>query len=334
MRKFTPKFVPRRKAGPSTEEKEVDSRVKVEYNVESQQQWKKQRPKPELNLTASGPFALGPNASSSGGRPAGSAYIPPPSAAGVKLESKEDTLSKLAAAAGDDEDGHTRDMVNIQKLRALSGQEEGAINLEGSDMLVPVISDRTLPESADEVLKHHAESAIQAVVVDKEEEEQEKLAFDLQTLAQDLGLSQQGEETEGNDQIVLLQFPDKLPEFLGQADIDPIWPEESAKVKEEPDTQQKVPQTTGDSEAKKKETYRDGLTSLPLPGFQPPAGQIGVMRVHQSGKTVMDMGGVDFIVQSGSECLFLQEVAALDYESKRMWNLGTFQRRMVVSPNF
>ncbi|EPX73588.1 DNA-directed RNA polymerase III complex subunit Rpc53 [Schizosaccharomyces octosporus yFS286] len=333
MRKFTPKFVPRRKAGPSTEEKEVDSRVKVEYNTENQQQWKKQRPRPELNMTASGPFALGPNASSSGSRPVGSAYIPPPSAAGVKSESKDDTLSKLIAAGDVDEDGHSRDMVNIQKLRTLSGQEGGSIDLEATDLLVPVISDRTLPESADEVLKHHAESAVQAVVVNKEEEEQEKLAFDLQSLAQDLGLAQQ-EENDFKDQIVLLQFPDKLPDFLGQADVDPVWPEEATQVKEEPDAQEKPPQPSESGETKKKANYKDGLTSLPVPGFQPPAGQVGVMRVHQSGKTVLDMGNVDFIVQSGSDCLFLQEVAALDFESKRMWNLGTFQRRMIVSPNF
>ncbi|CAA21421.1 DNA-directed RNA polymerase III complex subunit Rpc53 [Schizosaccharomyces pombe] len=330
MRKFTPKFVPRRKNGP-VEEKDVDERVKIEFDVESQKKWKASRPKPEIKLTASGPFALGPNASSSGtGRPIGSVYVPPPN---VKNEEKDDALSKLAASSGHDE-GHDEDMVDILKLRELNGQEQGKTDIGGKDLLVPIITDRMLPESNDEKLKHHAESAIHTTVINKEDEEQERVALDLQSLAQHLGLTEQeGMEDHFKDQMVLMQFPDKLPRFMGDADVDPVWP--SSEVKEEEAGEKTDVEEKKDPDKHGRENGNiDDLTSLPYPAFHPPAGQIGVLRVHQSGKTTLEMGGVNFVVQSGSDCLFLQEIAVVDYDSKRIWNLGSFERRMIVSPDF
>eukprot|EP00953_Heterococcus_sp_UTEX-ZZ885_P019505 10889-Heterococcus_DN1.PRE.4 len=58
------------------------------------------------------------------------------------------------------------------------------------------------------------------------------------------------------------------------------------------------------------------------------------MRIHESGKMVLIIGGVSLDVTAGLPCYFNSEIVAINAENKTMSMFGQVNKRMVCTPNF
>ncbi|EEB09224.1 DNA-directed RNA polymerase III complex subunit Rpc53 [Schizosaccharomyces japonicus yFS275] len=321
MRKFTPKLVPRRRGG-DTERLQEEQKIKNEFLEDVKPTWRQRRPKHELPLTASGPFAMGPAAAPAARGPAVGGIAQ----SGWQASAEDDALAKLISSKkGSSEDKDEENCVNLEKLKELTDDAELLGATTSANFMVPVVSDRVVIEVDDTEKNKTEEVSEEAQMKSLEKVEEERIFLDLQTLAQDFKIDGQetGETEEGH--ALLLQFPDILPEFEGGADLNPAWPGEQLSDDMESD----IPLSK-----QSKNKTSDGLDALPDIPSCPPAGQVGTMYVHESGKTVLEIAGTRLLVQPGSECAFLQELMAINPESKRVWNLGTIRKRLLVSPDF
>ncbi|XP_078437888.1 uncharacterized protein LOC144708441 [Wolffia australiana] len=64
-----------------------------------------------------------------------------------------------------------------------------------------------------------------------------------------------------------------------------------------------------------------------------PAGLMGKMLVYKSGAVKMKIGGVLFEVSPGSDCMFAQDVMAINTKKKQCCALGDLTKHVVVTPN-
>lgn len=69
-----------------------------------------------------------------------------------------------------------------------------------------------------------------------------------------------------------------------------------------------------------------GLDELP-PGF------VGKMLVYKSGAIKLKLGEIIYDVSPGSDCVFTQNVAAINTEEKHCCDLGELDNRLVITPN-
>jgi hypothetical protein len=106
----------------------------------------------------------------------------------------------------------------------------------------------------------------------------------------------------GEDQIFFIQLPSAIP--LGTPPVRPTPAAEQAEVL----------------------GFKGTLSSLP-------SGNIGKLQIYKSGKVKLRIGDVLFDVSTGMPCNFLQEVAALNTEKKKYYQLGDVSRRMVCYPD-
>ncbi|CAA6669838.1 unnamed protein product [Spirodela intermedia] len=64
-----------------------------------------------------------------------------------------------------------------------------------------------------------------------------------------------------------------------------------------------------------------------------PAGFVGKMLVYKSGVVKMKLGDAIFDVSPGSDCMFAQDVTAINTKQKHCCALGELNKRVVVRPN-
>nr|TKW04056.1 hypothetical protein SEVIR_7G084701v2 [Setaria viridis] len=64
-----------------------------------------------------------------------------------------------------------------------------------------------------------------------------------------------------------------------------------------------------------------------------PGGYIGKILVYKSGKVKMKVGDTLFDVSSGSNCKFVQEVAAMDTREKHCCAVGEMNKHAVITPD-
>ncbi|KAL5718673.1 hypothetical protein ACHQM5_011551 [Ranunculus cassubicifolius] len=64
-----------------------------------------------------------------------------------------------------------------------------------------------------------------------------------------------------------------------------------------------------------------------------PAGLMGKMLVYKSGAVKMKLGNIIYDVSPGSECMFAQNVAAINVEEKHCIDLGDVDKGLVVTPD-
>ncbi|KAG8070797.1 hypothetical protein GUJ93_ZPchr0006g43453 [Zizania palustris] len=64
-----------------------------------------------------------------------------------------------------------------------------------------------------------------------------------------------------------------------------------------------------------------------------PGGLMGKMLVYRSGKVKMKLGDVQFDVSAGVECIFAQEVVAINTREKHCCSLGEISKCAVVTPD-
>lgn len=66
---------------------------------------------------------------------------------------------------------------------------------------------------------------------------------------------------------------------------------------------------------------------------QLPDGRLGKLRVYKSGKVRMEIGGMPFCVDQGSDTFFRQELACVSATGAEIINLGQIQQRIVLTPD-
>ncbi|PAN37859.1 hypothetical protein PAHAL_7G128400 [Panicum hallii] len=118
------------------------------------------------------------------------------------------------------------------------------------------------------------------------------------TAAEELGLMDRSDES----QLLLVQLPCSLPLPM-------------------------QPQSVSEPNKGSKET-REGMKLKELP-----AGYMGKILVYRSGKVKMKIGDILFDVSSGSDCKFVQEVAAINTREKHCCTVGEISKRAVITPN-
>jgi len=64
-----------------------------------------------------------------------------------------------------------------------------------------------------------------------------------------------------------------------------------------------------------------------------PDGLLGKMRIHKSGRVRMEIGGLPFCVDQGSETFFQQDLACVCPLANEIINLGPIHKRMILTPD-
>ncbi|KAK8462240.1 hypothetical protein SEVIR_1G175000v4 [Setaria viridis] len=128
--------------------------------------------------------------------------------------------------------------------------------------------------------------------------------------AEELGLMQRVD----TPQLLFFQFPTTLP-LPRQAD-----PEAGTNMNMNA-------KSMGDNRKRRLDSIHGcGLKELP-DGF------MGKMLVYKSGKVKMTLGDVLFDVSAGSNCMFPQEVVAINTREKHCCGIGEIGKRAIVTPD-
>ncbi|CAL5058049.1 unnamed protein product [Urochloa decumbens] len=130
--------------------------------------------------------------------------------------------------------------------------------------------------------------------------------------AEELGLM----ERVDTPQLVFFQFPTTLP-----------LPRQADRVAEtETDTNVNAI-SMGDNRKRRLDSIHDcGMRELP-------GGLMGKILVYKSGKVKMTLGDVLFDVSAGSNCMFPQDVAAINTREKHCCSIGEIEKRAIVTPD-
>jgi len=126
------------------------------------------------------------------------------------------------------------------------------------------------------------------------------------TAAEELGLMDRSDES----QLLLFQLPCSLPL--------PMQP-------------QSVTEPNKGSEERREDVRPSSQRGSKLKDL--PAGYMGKILVYRSGKVKMKIGDTLFDVSSGSNCKFVQEVAAINTKEKHCCTVGEISKRAVITPN-
>lgn len=122
----------------------------------------------------------------------------------------------------------------------------------------------------------------------------------------ELGLMEEREEA----QMFFFQLPPSLPLVKRSASI---------KGKEVVDDSKPLP--------RRRDTPEKGCCLKDLP-----AGFMGKLQVYKSGAVKMKLGDILFNVSPGSDCLFAQDVAAINVKEKQCCILGELHKRAILTP--
>ncbi|TVU15726.1 hypothetical protein EJB05_39264, partial [Eragrostis curvula] len=134
------------------------------------------------------------------------------------------------------------------------------------------------------------------------------------TAAEQLGLMDQSD----TPQLLFFQMPSSLPITL--------QPQSSAE-RDKGLEDNAEPANTSTKERRQPHSVH-GMKLKDLPG-----GFMGKMLVYKSGKVKMKIGDTIYDVSAGSNCMFVQEVAAMNIREKHCCTLGEVSKRAVVTPD-
>ncbi|KAK6505154.1 hypothetical protein TWF481_007075 [Arthrobotrys musiformis] len=145
---------------------------------------------------------------------------------------------------------------------------------------------------------------------------------------------------EKQNKLYLFQFPPVLPLMEPAEDVE----DAEAQVKEEDSTAPAASSSSNQPAVKKEEKPRPKYTTLAeIQKAQLPPGTAGKLNVHRSGKVTMVFGGIEFEIQRGVECEFLQDIVVLQKESGsldergkpkgRAWGMGQLKGKFVATPD-
>ncbi|KAL6874390.1 hypothetical protein ACP4OV_013410 [Aristida adscensionis] len=137
------------------------------------------------------------------------------------------------------------------------------------------------------------------------------------TAAEELGLL----DLSDTPQLLFFQLPSSLPL--------PVQPQSAAEAKHG-SKENDEPASTSLKE-KPEIIRRSSVRGSKLKEL--PEGSMGKILVYKSGKVKMKIGDALFDVSAGSNCMFVQEVAAINSREKHCCTLGEVSKRAIVTPD-
>ncbi|XP_002510979.2 DNA-directed RNA polymerase III subunit rpc4 [Ricinus communis] len=299
--KFTPKAPSQRRPRrtvPKTEVNGVDNNEDEAVQAQKlmrkfNENFRRQGPRVEKKSTVQ--VAFGPGATSSTSiRTFGVSKGENPVSSGIKDSTDDDGKIVISSLSTDKED----EIINC------ASEDIDALPLKiKKDYREPWDYDRTYypttlplrrPYSGDPVLLDEAEFG--------------EAEYDESTMnpASDLELLEECD----TEKMIFFQLPAKLPLVKRSA---------SAKGKEK--AEGSIP--SQGKNAAKKESSLDGLS----------AGYMGKMLVYRSGAVKLKLGDTLYDVSQGSDCMFAQDVMAINTAAKHCCTIGELEKRAVVTPD-
>ncbi|WFD00261.1 hypothetical protein MYAM1_003009 [Malassezia yamatoensis] len=266
------------------------------------------RIRPAMEMTASGPFALGPTHKPSSSRATAARRPTSNSQASSGLAKPPTTAPSFSDTApmdiGTGLNAHEDDAIDIHDVHQLDARapqpllkappqfkrERLEVKEEAMDM--DQIQSPTHASDTEEV--NHAQALDLSESEDEEGEDELAGRF-----------TSSIEKGESDDHLFLMQFPRPFPKFR-------TTPNPPTKLDAEDEVQ-------------------------PAESAQEPSentqGQIGEMQIYRSGRAVLTIGGIPYEITSGCETSFLQQVMLLDPEQQLAVCLGELNAKMVATPD-
>ncbi|KAF9473363.1 hypothetical protein BDN70DRAFT_908885 [Pholiota conissans] len=310
---------------------------------------------PPVQMTASGPFAMGPAmAGSSTARRAAprSNFVPVPTdaaaaAAGALSHSAPPALRKDISAlkAG----GSIK--IEEEEEELYSDPDEGVEivdmeNVRQMDWMAPESLRKERQSKRTPKIKEEVENGEDAVIdaVDEknalnlsDSEEEEELEDIIEDFAIQNTIATDGEVTH-EDRLYFFQFPSPFPKFAykndspvasssNAMDVDPTAAGVPKKVSFAPDAKADV--ATAVSGSRTPSTVPSEVEPA-----QPLDGVIGQLEVYRSGAVKIRLAnGILLDVAAATQPSFLQQAVVLDTQTKQLNVLGEVNKQFVVSPN-
>lgn len=271
------------------------------------------RPPPRHSgeMTASGPFALGPTEQQRRA-PQRSAVERAPAGA---LPARADAKAPVSASAAGDgngngsEDDDGIEVVDIHRVHELDDMAPRALQRGTNESRIKKEEVKKEPEHDS---NPPAEDVNYAQALDLSESEEEE---DDDNLAQQFVSSMSMED--GENPMFLFQFPHAVPEF-GATGGDSF----AKETKDEIVIDEEL--STAPSEAAAQEQSE---------GRKNPEGLIGRLDVYQNGRVLLKLGSTPFDITDGCETSFLQQVMVLDATDQTAQCLGELESKVVATPN-
>ncbi|KAJ7767463.1 RNA polymerase III RPC4-domain-containing protein [Mycena maculata] len=302
-------------------------------------------PRAPVEMTASGPFAMGPAMSGNNARrsvPRSNFSIPTPTTDRASLGAGLTRLSAATVKKENDLKGKEKDKLSEEDEEVYSEPDEGVEIIDMEDVRQ---MDWMAPESLRKERRHAKkvkkeeldDPAIQAAVVEvdaanaldlSESEEEEEFEDLIEHFSRQENANE--DPTLREERLYFFQFPSPFSEFVPPA---PPVPEAVAEVVD-PNI--------------KKVCFADGVEAGSLSGSArvstpPPEkteenpvidGIIGSLEVYRSGAVKMRLhNGILLDVTAATQPSFLQHAVCLDLSQKRLTVLGEVNKRFVVSPD-
>ncbi|KAJ7126531.1 RNA polymerase III RPC4-domain-containing protein [Mycena crocata] len=313
-------------------------------------------PRAPVEMTASGPFAMGPAMAGNNARrsiPRSNFAIPTPTTDRASLGAGLTRMSAPAIKRENDLKGKEKDKPSEEDEEVYSEPDEGVEIIDMEDVRQ---MDWMAPESLRKERRHAKKKVKKEEPVDAT---MEPAVADVEVdAANALDLSESEEEEEFEDliehfarqepvnddpsnpplreeRLYFFQFPDPFPTFVAPAAAVPEPVPEPAvdstvkKVSFADDVKPgSVPSSTRGSMAPP-ETIPPKANENPLLD-----GIIGSLEVYRSGAVKMRLqNGILLDVTAATQPSFLQHAVSLDLEQKRLTILGEVNKRFVVSPD-
>ncbi|KAF8216323.1 RNA polymerase III RPC4-domain-containing protein [Mycena galopus ATCC 62051] len=313
-------------------------------------------PRPPVEMTASGPFAMGPTMAGNNARrsvPRSNFAIPTPTTDRASLGAGLSRLPAAGVKRENDLKGKEKDKPSEEEEEVYSEPDEGVEIIDMEDVRQ---MDWMAPESLRKERRHNAKRKVK-----KEEpvdDGVEAAAAVEVNAANALDLSDSEEEEEFEDliehfarqepvaedpslreeRLYFFQFPSPFPTFAppAAADVD-VVPEPEAAA--DPSTKRvsfaddvkpgSVPSSARGSMAPPDAPAAPKVEETPLID-----GIIGSLEVYRSGAVKMRLqNGILLDVTAATQPSFLQHAVCLDLPEKRLTILGEVNKRFVVSPD-
>lgn len=299
-------------------------------------------PRPESEMTASGPFAMGPALAGNNARRSvprsNFAPIMSPSKLGSSLAAPLPHTSVPSLKRETDLKANGKDKEMVQTLGDEEVYSDPDDGVEIVDMENVRQMDWMAPESLQKErhvrkikIKHSPEGAV-TVDIDRgnaldlsDSEEEEELEDIMEHFAANADV--ETDPTRREERLYFFQFPSPFPDFIQN----PTSPSPTNNSALPEDTTRKVSST---------EDVKPGLTkgvdSSKEPDNERPKidGIIGRLEIYQSGAVRMRLAnGILLDVNAATQPSFLQQAVYLDEKEKKLIVLGEVNKRFSVSPN-
>ncbi|ESK96411.1 hypothetical protein Moror_6919 [Moniliophthora roreri MCA 2997] len=298
-------------------------------------------PRPQQEMTASGPFAMGPTMASGSARrsvPA-SNFTPIPIPSKGRHTSLGAGLTHTATPSIKVEEGKSKGKA-VEEDEVYSDPDDGVEildmeNVQKVDYMAPDVLKEV--KHIPKVKKEDSEAPDQAGGVNlsnaidlSESEEEEEMEDIIDDFGQQVDISD--DPTLRQDRLYFFQFPSPFPSFeLKNMDVDMALEASvssgakrvsfAADVKQE--SSQVLSQTPPQPSTEQK--------TQPLPALD---GVIGKLEVYRSGAVKMRLAnGILLDVTAGTQPSFLQHAVSVDMVQNKMTVLGEINKHFTVAPN-